>query len=138
MDHDAMWTHVQKLMKFRDDFLLLSKVTAVEFHAMAERVRAGGDPQDVLDEKRGAARGEPGRELEPVTGSDAPVSEQPKSDVGTGQAGATEPTSGLNPETSTIAPADQKASPEAPLEDDIVDEADKTDESGSGEGHAAV
>lgn len=42
MDHDAMWTHVQKLMKFRDDFLVLSKLTAEEFHLMADRVREGG------------------------------------------------------------------------------------------------
>jgi hypothetical protein len=48
MDHDAMWTHVQKLMKFRDDFLVLSKVTADQFHAMAEAVRAGKDPMDVV------------------------------------------------------------------------------------------
>ena len=40
MDHDAMWTHVQKLMKFRDDFLVLSKLTIEEFHKMAEDARA--------------------------------------------------------------------------------------------------
>jgi hypothetical protein len=56
MDHDAMWTHVQKLMKFRDDFLVLSKLTADEFHKMAERVRAGTDPADAMDEVKGSQK----------------------------------------------------------------------------------
>jgi hypothetical protein len=47
MDHDAMWTHVQKLMKFRDDFLVMSNLTADQFHAMADRVRAGEGIHDV-------------------------------------------------------------------------------------------
>ena len=39
MDHDAMWTHVLKLMKFRDDFLILSRMTGEQFHEKAEEAR---------------------------------------------------------------------------------------------------
>lgn len=40
MDHDAMLTKVNQLMKFKADFLAMSKMTDAEFHAEADKARA--------------------------------------------------------------------------------------------------
>lgn len=75
MDHDADHIHLGKLKTFMKDFLTISRVTAEEFHAMAEKVRAGGSPQDALDEIR--AEKEPAQEPEPVGIAGKPVDGQP-------------------------------------------------------------
>lgn len=46
MDHDAMLTHVRKLMAFRDDFLAASGVTIEQLHEMAEHRRANKPIED--------------------------------------------------------------------------------------------
>lgn len=50
MDHDAMWTHVKKLMKFRDDFLTVSDMTEPQLRAIAEKIRGGMSRSRAHDE----------------------------------------------------------------------------------------
>jgi hypothetical protein len=75
MDHDAMWTHVRKLMKFRDDFLVMSKMTADEFHEMAEKARAeqkAKDAEPISESAASAPSGSDGTE-DPDGGKIAPA-----------------------------------------------------------------